>query len=153
MMYQFLKKLQQLTHAIALLKNGFITAYRRRQLPSAKTVNVPILAVLETPTISAIEMEALQVAESVSLYVPVSSPPEPKPEIQSLIPEAVAEVVPLRITQTRAVLVHTLLDEAWELGYQTYPALIDYVQRHTGEGCSRRAIANWKKARGLVQAA
>lgn len=153
MIYQFLKKLQHLTHAISLFRSGFVTAYRSRQLPSTTTVNVSSVALVEPPAISAIEKEALQVAESVSLYIPVSSPPESKLVSQSLTPETAAEGVPSKTTQTRTDLVHTLLDEAWALGYQTYPTLINYVQRHTGEGCSRRAIANWKKARGLVQAA
>ncbi len=29
--------------------------------------------------------------------------------------------------------------------------LIAYVERHTGEACSRRAIANWKRKRGILE--
>jgi len=53
--------------------------------------------------------------------------------------------------QERAVTVQMLLDEAWGTGLQTYPQLIEYVKQQTGEGCSRRAIAAWKRERRLIE--
>ncbi|MEP0923422.1 hypothetical protein [Leptolyngbya sp. ST-U4] len=40
-----------------------------------------------------------------------------------------------------------LLEEADRLGLITYPQLMDYVKAKTGTACSRRTIANWKRAR------
>lgn len=52
--------------------------------------------------------------------------------------------------QERTLLVMGLLDEAWGQGLTTYSQLIAYVQQQSGEACSRRAIANWKRERGLL---
>jgi hypothetical protein len=52
--------------------------------------------------------------------------------------------------QERTLLVMGLLDEAWGQGLTTYSQLIHYVQQQSGEACSRRAIANWKRERGLL---
>ncbi|OLP20090.1 hypothetical protein BST81_02305 [Leptolyngbya sp. 'hensonii'] len=53
----------------------------------------------------------------------------------------------------RRVQVESLLDAAWEQGLRTYPQLLRYVELSTGEACSRKTIANWKKQRGLSAAA
>ncbi|NJN57765.1 MAG: hypothetical protein HC879_09830 [Leptolyngbyaceae cyanobacterium SL_5_9] len=53
--------------------------------------------------------------------------------------------------QERAVTVQMLLDEAWGIGLTTYPQLIEYVKQKSGEGCSRRAIAQWKRERRLLE--
>lgn len=58
------------------------------------------------------------------------------------------EAIPLP-EMSRADLVCFLLDEAWAQGKSTYSELIDYVKAQSGEGCSRRAVSNWKKARKL----
>ena len=44
------------------------------------------------------------------------------------------------------------LTAAWEEGHRTYPALIESVRQQTGKGCSRRAIATFKRERGLIAA-
>jgi hypothetical protein len=96
-------------------------------LPPAPTVTVT--AVTLTPT----EQEAIAVAEATAIQM---SPTVPVPE---------------RPQQDRSLLVEGLLDEAHAQGLKTYPQLMGYVERQTGESCSRRAIARWKKSRGLIQ--
>jgi hypothetical protein len=50
----------------------------------------------------------------------------------------------------RPTVVLQLLDEAYGQGCRTYAQLIGYVKTQTGTGCSKRAVANWKKQRGLA---
>ncbi|MGB3493848.1 MAG: hypothetical protein WBA57_14055, partial [Elainellaceae cyanobacterium] len=50
----------------------------------------------------------------------------------------------------RAERVQQLLGVAWGLGFNTYPQLIEYVREQTGQGCSRRAIAQFKQRQGLL---
>ena len=52
----------------------------------------------------------------------------------------------------RGKLVEELLDEASQEGAVTYDEFILFVKEKTGEGCSRRIVASWKKARKLVNA-
>lgn len=51
---------------------------------------------------------------------------------------------------TRPQIVGLLLDEAWTRGITGYNDLLAYVKQHSGTGCSRRAIADWKRERGLI---
>ena len=68
------------------------------------------------------------------------------------IAPAPAPIPPVAPKIPRARLIPELLDEAWAQGNTTYPALMQYVKTQTGSACSRRAIANWKRARGLIEA-
>jgi hypothetical protein len=50
----------------------------------------------------------------------------------------------------RTEAVFRVLSEAWEFGAKTYTQLMAAVKEATGKGCSKRAIANWKRERGLI---
>lgn len=92
-----------------------------------------------TPT----EQETLQVSEQVSCQmvgqIDLSYETQDTQDDETGQPEL-----------TRRQLIEALLDEAWGCGLKTYPQLITYVEEQSGTGCSRRAIAAWKKERGLV---
>ncbi|MBW4474690.1 MAG: hypothetical protein KME45_30580 [Stenomitos rutilans HA7619-LM2] len=66
------------------------------------------------------------------------------------VAEQAAAMVESQNRNQRSLVVTALLDEAWSQGLTTYPQLLEYVKAHTGEACSRRAIANWKRQRGLL---
>jgi|GEM_PF-5908302 len=78
--------------------------------------------------------------------VPLSSVEQ---EIVAVAEQAAAMVEP-QTRHQRALVVTALLDEAWSQRLTTYPQLLEYVKAHTGEACSRRAIANWKRDRGML---
>jgi len=98
-----------------------------------------------TLNLSPVEQETLQVAEhtAIAMVPPSAAPAAPAP----------APLTPEPPAPDRAALVEGLLDEAWAQGLRTYPQLIKYVELQTGTGCSRRAIARWKTARNLGEAA
>lgn len=73
-------------------------------------------------------------------------------EAETALPAAIPTAA-LAIAPTRREVVERLLDEAWQQGLTTYPALMDYITEKTGEGCSRRTISEWKKHRGITKAA
>lgn len=100
-------------------------------------------APLRTVDLSPSEVEILQVNEAVTYRLPdwgeetATATPQPIPHLK---------IVPADRNQT----VIALLDEAYSIGHTTYPALIGYVEKHTGTGCSRRVIAAWKRSRNLI---
>lgn len=51
----------------------------------------------------------------------------------------------------RSTKLFQLFDAAWAETKRSYSGLIAYVKEQTGKGCSRRAIANWKRSRGLIE--
>lgn len=50
----------------------------------------------------------------------------------------------------RTAKLEAVLAEAWEQGIQSYSKLLAYVKQSTGKGCSKRAIARFKRERGLI---
>lgn len=95
-------------------------------------------------TLTSIEQELIQVSEQVSHemtghFQPVLQDEQARQDTKTGQPEL-----------TRGQLIEALLDEAYAQGITTYPQLIAYVTAQTGTGCSRRAIAAWKKQRGLA---
>lgn len=78
---------------------------------------------------------------------PPAATEEAPTDLQQIFDTAIPEEKP---QPDRITLVQALLDEAWSMGLTTYPKLIAYVKRHTGKGCSKRAIAQWKKSRSLM---
>ncbi|NJN87533.1 MAG: hypothetical protein HC881_16015 [Leptolyngbyaceae cyanobacterium SL_7_1] len=52
----------------------------------------------------------------------------------------------------RSKLVKSLLDEAYSQGCESYQDLMAYVAAQSGQPCGKRAIANWKRERGLIAA-
>jgi len=80
----------------------------------------------------------------------------PEPESLAVIPLISGDFEPFSQSVNRSAEGNTalrsrqvveLLEEADRLGLTTYPQLMDYVKSKTGTGCSRRTIANWKRAR------
>jgi hypothetical protein len=116
---------------------------RRRARLLQQTVTVtakPIAPIILTP----VEQELIQISEQVSHemtghFQPVLQDEHTRQDTKTGQPEL-----------TRGQLIEALLDEAWGRGHITYPQLIAYVTEQTGTGCSRRAIAAWKKQRGLA---
>jgi hypothetical protein len=49
----------------------------------------------------------------------------------------------------RSATVETVLRTAWAEGQYRYSELIETVRQQTGQGCSRRAIARFKRVHGL----
>ncbi|ERN41339.1 hypothetical protein KR51_00019060 [Rubidibacter lacunae KORDI 51-2] len=64
----------------------------------------------------------------------VEEPPAPKP----------------RGKRRRTLQLDTLIAEAWAQGIQVYERIIEFVRDRSGVGCSRRAIARWKRENGLL---
>jgi hypothetical protein len=94
------------------------------------------------PQLTPSEIEAIQVAERAfhslqnqSPFQPIQLPQEPHETLEE---------------QNRSERVMALLDEAWSQGLTTYPLMIAYVKDHSGQGCSKRVVANWKRERGLI---
>jgi hypothetical protein len=50
----------------------------------------------------------------------------------------------------RTATVETVLSTAWSSGQYRYSDLIETVRDQTGRGCSRRAIARFKRSQGLL---
>jgi hypothetical protein len=48
--------------------------------------------------------------------------------------------------QTRTEQLETVLAEAWAAGSRTYAQLLAWVREKTGQGCSHRAIARFRKS-------
>lgn len=99
--------------------------------------------ITEPAPLSPTEAETLQVSEQVSCQM--VRQPELSYETQDTQDDKTGQ-----LELTRGQLVEALLDEAWGRGQKTYPKLIAYVTEQTGTGCSRRAVAAWKKNRGLA---
>lgn len=121
-----------------------------------------------TPT----EIETLQVSEAVSsvlltlVHQPFVEVPaevettEPTGQIADVLQDnetsqdiGQLELNPRVESRERTALVLQLLDEAYHQGFRTYAQLIDYVKEQTGEGCSKRIVASWKRSRGLIEKA
>ncbi|MEA5597368.1 hypothetical protein [Rivularia sp. UHCC 0363] len=115
---------------------------RVASLPVSAPVSAP--APVITIDLSPTEVEMILVAESINDAV--TAPDLAAPDLNEPVPSS-SEPAP---TGDRSQIVSALLDEAYSLGKSTYPELIAYVEKHTGTGCSRRVISNWKKARKLV---
>ncbi len=97
-----------------------------------------------TVDLSPSEVEVLQIHEAVTDRL--SDWGEESPAADSEPNTEPDTAPPIDRNQT----VFALLDEAYSIGYTTYPALIGYVEKHTGTGCSRRVIAAWKRSRRLI---
>lgn len=50
----------------------------------------------------------------------------------------------------RTAKLEAVLAEGWAQGIQSYSKLLAYVKETTGKGCSKRAIARFKRERGLI---
>lgn len=109
------------------------------EVPSQQTLQ-PIASRL-TPS----DIEAIQIAEQT-----VQAMAERSPFTAIEIPEEHPEPTPEEMNRSQRVV--ALLDEGWNQGLTTYPQLIAYVKTHSGQGCSKRVIANWKRDRGLMAA-
>lgn len=135
-------------------------------VPISVSTSTSILTPIPAPTLTAdlspTEVEMLAVSEAVSETLCSRLPDwveEPQPGLAAVVDvEAVgSETAPdldpdPAAALDRSQVVLTLLDEAYSIGHTTYPALIAYVQKHTGTGCSRRMVAAWKKTRKLIPA-
>lgn len=127
--------------------SGLITGLRQGWQRRSRPVLVAPSRIVElTPTeveiLTTAETVAETVAETIADRIPAT------PIDRTLDPsETSPEVDPTDATADRTQQVMVLLDEAFQLGHSTYPALIAYVKAKTGTGCSRRAIAAWKKLR------
>jgi len=125
--------IRSIHQAVSGLITGLRQGWQRRSRP---VLVAPSRIVELTPT----EVEILTTAEIVAETVADRIPATP-------IDETSPEPDPTDTTADRTQQVMVLLDEAFQLGHSTYPALIAYVKAKTGTGCSRRAIAAWKKLR------
>lgn len=129
----WLKPRIALAEAITLTGMDQLVRRRTQQLklpalPPCEATAVETIVVTATAALSPTEREMVTVAETAAQLMVVEQKPR----------------------RERAALVEGLLDEAWVQGLTTYPQLIAYVKEQTGEACSRRAIANWKRQRGLL---
>jgi len=118
---------------VQALGTGWQRAIKQRVAHPA--VNVRVLVSRET---SAREAETVAVpfsTQAIATVIPLP-PAQPDPEPQSSL--------------DRTEQVQQLLGVAWGLGFNTYPQLIEYVRGQTGQGCSRRAIAQFKQRQGLL---
>lgn len=132
--WHWLKPRFALAEAIALTGMDQLVRRRTQQLklpalPPGEATAVETIAVPSIEVLSPTEQEMVRVAEATAQLIVVEQKPR----------------------RERAALVVGLLDEAWSQGLTTYPQLIAYVKEHTGEACSRRAIANWKRERRLLE--
>ncbi len=136
---------------------------RHKALPVSRPMPAlarkPVERVVVVPMLSTVEMESIEVAEQSAAVMVSGSAGKPAEkvaiaELQRLIDIPSSQPKPEQaLYPDRTALVMTLLDEAYGHGLTTYPQLINYVKEQTGEGCSRRTIAQWKKGRGLMEAA
>lgn len=119
-----------------------------RLMASAITVAAQPIApqIIEPTPLTPTEAETLRVSEQVSCQM--VRQPELSYETQDT--QDLQDNKTGQPELSRGQLVEALLDEAWGCGQTTYPKLIAYVTEQTGTGCSRRAIAAWKKDRGLA---
>jgi hypothetical protein len=129
----WLKPRIALVEAITLAGMDHLVRRRVQQLdlpalPPSESTAIETITVTVTEALSPTERELVTVAETAAQLMVVEQKPR----------------------RERAALVDGLLDEAWSQGLTTYPELIAYVKANTGEACSRRAIANWKRKRGLL---
>ena len=143
--------------------------YRLQQRRITALASAPISVPVSQPLtidLSPHQVELVMVAETVLPIEPMpleitASPSDdtlietesdcPDDKAEELTIPTIPEVQP-DLTGDRSQIVMALLDEAYLIGKTTYPELIAYVEKHTGKGCSRRVISNWKKARKLVAA-
>jgi hypothetical protein len=94
-------------------------------------------------------VEALLFNDQRAITLPGSQP-------IALLPEASQEQPKRRPWHSRRERLNRLISTAWEQGHHTYDAIIGFVRQETaykgrpGFGCSKRAIANWKRAQGLL---
>jgi hypothetical protein len=109
-----------------------------------KRVLLTLLVKLTYATLQAIAHRLERAALPAATVIDVQA--EPSPVALPALPAN----APASVAGDRHTLVQGLLDEAWAQGLRTYPQLIKYIELQTGTACSRRAIANWKKARGLM---
>lgn len=156
-----LNKVRQVMQAIAAFREGLVSGGKVRPSLRPHLYSVP-------PVTVAIKAQAVKEGEVMSqssheqqFSYPVPLDMGPNGSVlfgEFVIPKEVepdAAVEPVAETQpstllNRAALVEALLDEAWFQGLTTYPQLISYVKTHSGKSCSKRAIANWKRKRGLL---
>lgn len=104
------------------------------------------LETIEPGTPVAIALPAAETITVATTPVPLS----PVEQEMVAVAEQAAAMIEPQTRNQRALVVTALLDEAWSQGLTTYPKLLEYVKERTGEACSRRAIANWKRERGLL---
>jgi len=127
-----------------------------REIPPPKSKQITPAITPEpklTPSEQEIISQAEQVYEAQFLQAPeLLEVPEILDSIES-IPTAAAPPAAPTAKTNRKQLTEGLLDEAWQQGHTTYAAMMGYVETHTGKGCSKRVIADWKKSRQLEREA
>jgi hypothetical protein len=141
-----------------LFRSVHLRVIARRQArllsqPPAAQPPQPIITVAAQPiapiTLTPVEQELIQVSEQVSHemtgQVKLSYETQDRQNTQDRQDSKTGQP-----DLTRGQLIEALLDEAYAQGITTYPKLIAYITEQTGTGCSRRAIAAWKKSRGLT---
>lgn len=129
--------------ALSGLITGLRQGWQRRSRPVLVAPSRLVeLTPIEVEILTTAETVAETVAETIADRIP-ATPIDHLPESSETSPAA----DPTDATADRTQQVMSLLDEAAQLGHSTYPALIAYVKTKTGTGCSRRAIAAWKKLR------
>jgi hypothetical protein len=158
-----LNKVRQVMQAIAAFHKGLISGGKVRPSLRPHLYSVP-------PVTVAIKAQAVKEGEVMSqssheqqfsypvpldmrpngsvLFGEFVVPLEVEPDSGLVEPEPAAVELPIPLN--RAALVEALLDEAWFQGLTTYPQLMLYVKTHSEKSCSKRAIANWKRKRGLL---
>ncbi len=104
-----------------------------------------------TPVPIALPADAAMMTVETTVVPPSSVTLSPVEQEMVAVAEQAAVMVQPQTRNQRSLVVNALLDEAWSQGFTTYPKLLEYVKDHTGEACSRRAIANWKRERGLLE--
>lgn len=110
--------------------------------PIPSTSAIPV-----TVDLSPSEVEILAVSEAIPHHLPDWGENTPAiAQTEGMQPETIP-------AGDRHQTVIALLDEAYAIGHTTYPALIAYVEQHSGTGCSRRVIAAWKRSRKLIEGA
>lgn len=116
-------------------------AERRR----SSTRPIAIVAqVIQEPDTTTVDL--LPIAERAELQT------EPLQELAAVERTVNVSSTQRRRKSQRGRLVEELLDEASQGGAVTYDEFILFVKEKTGEGCSRRIVASWKKERKLVNA-
>lgn len=144
---------------LSQIQTAIARQQRVKALPAGKPMPAlgwkPEETAIVLPALSATEKESLRVAEQVSAsMIPAVQSDLPAAELPQSVAVTFCLPKPEQMPYLdRAAVVMALLDEAHSRGLTTYNQMIDYVKQQTGEGCSRRAIAQWKKGRGLMEAA
>lgn len=161
---------------VAKLVGHFVERRRYHTRPiaiTAQTIQAPVIAavkVLPVAELPELEPEPPAIPDMVTSFSPTSQQQESdrgqlvealllelQPELQSgpeppVVPNVVTSSSPTRRRRQsdRGKVVEELLEQASKQGAVTYEDFISFVKEQTGEGCSRRTVAIWKKSRRLI---